>query len=47
MGLGSAERTLNWVESTPHASHADQKREHVEAMARLQAEYDRIANRVF
>ena len=37
---------LEWVREALDASHADEKREHEEAITRLRAEYDRLQNRI-
>ena len=36
------DEVLDWVREALHASHADERREHEEAIARLRAEYDRL-----
>ncbi len=40
------DEVLEWVRGALHASHADEKREHEEAIKRLRTEYDRLQNRV-
>ena len=37
---------LAWVREALRESHADEKREHEEAIARLQAEYNRLQDRI-
>jgi DNA invertase Pin-like site-specific DNA recombinase len=37
---------LEWVRDALHASHADQRREHDEAIKRLQAEHKRLGDRI-
>ena len=37
---------LEWVRDALHASHADQRREHGEAIKRHQAEYKRLDDRI-
>jgi hypothetical protein len=37
---------LNWVREALRASHADERREHEEAIRRLQAVYDRLQHRI-
>jgi site-specific DNA recombinase len=37
---------LEWVREALDASHADERREHEDAIKRLQAEYDRLQNRI-
>ena len=39
-------QVLAWVREALQISHADEKREHEEAMARLRAEYDRLQKRI-
>jgi site-specific DNA recombinase len=40
------DEVLAWVRDALHASHADEKREHEAAIARLRAEYDRLQARM-
>jgi site-specific DNA recombinase len=40
------DEVLVWVREALHASHADQRREHREAIERLRAEYDRLERRI-
>src|ERR1700719_4363793 len=40
------DEVLEWVREALDASHADERREHEEAIKRLWAEYDRIQNRI-
>ena len=40
------EEVLEWVRDALHASHADQRREHEEAIKRHQAEYKRLDDRI-
>jgi site-specific DNA recombinase len=40
------DEVLEWVREALDASHADERREHEEAIKRLRAEYDRLQNRV-
>ena len=40
------DEVLEWVREAVHASHADEKREHEEAIKRLRTEYDRLQNRI-
>jgi DNA invertase Pin-like site-specific DNA recombinase len=40
------EEVLEWVRDALHASHADERREHEEAIRRLQAEYKRLQGRI-
>jgi site-specific DNA recombinase len=40
------DEVLGWVREALQASHADQRREHQEAIARLQAEYKRLDDRI-
>jgi site-specific DNA recombinase len=44
--LSFDDEVLDWVRSALRESHADEKREHEAAIARLQAEYDRLQNRI-
>jgi hypothetical protein len=37
---------LEWVRDALHASHADERREHEEAIKRHQAEYKRLQDRI-
>ena len=40
------DEVLEWVREALDASHADERREHEEAIERLRAEYDRLQNRI-
>ncbi len=40
------DEVLAWVREALRASHADERREHEEAIDRLQAEYDRLQDRI-
>jgi hypothetical protein len=40
------DEVLDWMRAALHESHADEKREHEAAITRLQAEYDRLQNRI-
>ena len=40
------DEVLEWVREALHASHADERREHEEAIERLQAEYKRLQDRI-
>ena len=40
------DKALKWVREALDASHSDERREHEEAIKRLQAEYDRLQSRV-
>ena len=40
------DEVLDWVRDALHDSHADERREHEEAIKRLRAEYDRLQNRI-
>jgi site-specific DNA recombinase len=40
------DEVLGWVREALQASHADQRREHQEAIARLQAEHKRLGDRI-
>jgi site-specific DNA recombinase len=40
------DEVLEWVRDALHASHADERREHDEAIKRYQAEYKRLQNRI-
>ena len=44
--LSFADEVLQWVSTALRESHTDQKKEHESAIARLQAECDRIQNRI-
>src|SRR4029077_17786526 len=44
--LSFADEMLQWVSTALRESHSDQKKEHESAIARLQAECDRIQNRI-
>jgi site-specific DNA recombinase len=44
--LSFADEVLQWVSTALRESHSDQKKEHESAIARLQAECDRIQNRI-
>src|SRR4051794_21284282 len=39
------DEVLEWIRQALHASHADERREHEEAIGRLRAEYDRLQAR--
>jgi site-specific DNA recombinase len=45
-GLIFDDEVLSWVTEALRQSHADEKRHHDEAIARLQAEYPRLQNRI-
>ena len=40
------DEVLEWVRDALHASHADERREHEEAIKRHQAEYKRLDERI-
>jgi hypothetical protein len=40
------DEVLEWVRDALHASHADERREHKEAIRRRQAEYKRLQDRI-
>ena len=40
------DEVLDWVRDALHDSHVDERREHDEAIKRLQTEYDRLQNRI-
>ena len=40
------DEVLEWVRDALHATHADQRREHEEAIKRHQAEYKRLDDRI-
>jgi hypothetical protein len=40
------DEVLEWVREALNASHADERREHEEAITRLRAEYDGLQNRI-
>jgi site-specific DNA recombinase len=40
------DEVLEWVREALHASHADKRREQVQAIARLRAEWDRLQKRL-
>jgi len=40
------DEVLNWVRQALHASHADERREHEEAIRRLQTEHKRLGDRI-
>ena len=40
------DEVLDWVREALHASHADERREHEEAIERLQAEHERLGDRI-
>jgi site-specific DNA recombinase len=40
------DEVLEWVRDALHASHADERREHEEAIKRHQAEYKRLQDRI-
>jgi site-specific DNA recombinase len=44
--LHFAENVHQWIVAGLHQSHADERKEHDEAVARLQAEYDRLTQRL-
>ena len=44
--LNFDDQVLEWVREALHASHADERREHDQAIKRLQAEYERLQNRL-
>jgi len=44
--LAFDEEVLDWVRNALHDSHAEERREHEEAIERLRAEYDRLQNRI-
>ena len=44
--LAFDDEVLDWVRDALHDSHADERREHEEAIERLRAEYDRLQNRI-
>src|SRR5215211_7816403 len=41
------DEVLEWVRDALHASHADERREHEEAIKRHQAEYNRLNDRIY
>ena len=45
--LNFDDEVLDWMRAALRESHADEKREHEAAIARLQAEYDRFQNRIY
>jgi hypothetical protein len=45
-GLRFDDEIMSWVRDALTQSHADERREHASAIERLQAEYDRLQNRV-
>jgi hypothetical protein len=45
--LNIDDEVLDWMRAALRESHADEKREHETAIARLQAEYDRLQNRIY
>ena len=40
------DKVLKWVREALHASHADQRKEHLEAIERLRAEHKRLGDRI-
>jgi site-specific DNA recombinase len=44
--LAFDDEVLDWVRDALHDSHANERREHEEAIGRLRAEYDRLQNRI-
>jgi site-specific DNA recombinase len=44
--LNFDDQVLEWVREALHASHADERREHGQAIKRLHAEYERLQNRL-
>jgi hypothetical protein len=44
--LSFDDEVLEWVHEALDASHADERREHEEAIKRLRSEYDRLQNRI-
>ena len=44
--LNFDDEVLEWVRDALHASHADERREHEEAIKRHQAEYKRLQDRI-
>ena len=40
------DEVLDWVRDALHDSHAEERREHEEAIKRLRAKYDRLQNRI-
>jgi site-specific DNA recombinase len=40
------DEVLEWVRDALHASHADERREHEEAIKRLQTEHKRLQDRI-
>jgi hypothetical protein len=44
--LRFGDEVLEWVRDALHASHADERREHEEAIKRYQAEYNRLNHRI-
>ena len=45
-GFKFDDEVLEWVRDALHASHADERREHEEAIKRHQAEYKRLQDRI-
>ena len=45
-GCSFDDEVLDWVREALHASHADERREHEEAIERLQAEHNRLSDRI-
>jgi site-specific DNA recombinase len=41
-----SDEVLEWVRDALHASHADERREHEEAIKRHQAEHQRLNDRI-
>jgi site-specific DNA recombinase len=46
MSLVANDEVLEWVRDALHASHADERRDHEEAIRRHQAEYKRLQERI-
>jgi len=44
--LDFGEEVLNWISAALRESHADERKEHEAAVARLQVEYERLQNRI-
>ena len=40
------EEVLEWVQGSLHASHADERRDHEDAIKRLQREHKRLGDRI-
>ena len=45
--LNIDDEVLDWMRAALRESHADEKREHEAAIARLRAQYDRLQNRIY